>query len=144
MRSQPNDRELHILKTGRVARMATADRTGEPHIVPVCYVFDEGCLFTPIDSKPKRVSYEKLKRVKNISANPKISILLDRYSEDWKELYYILITGTADLLPYGHSRKRAVELLTAKYSQYKEMGLGDLRLPVIRITPVNIVSWGNL
>lgn len=144
MKSRLNDRELRILKTGRVARMATADEKGEPHIVPVCYVYDDGCVFTPIDSKPKRVSYEKLKRVRNILANPKVSFVIDRYSEDWKELYYILITGTADLLLDGQSRSRALKLLTAKYSQYEEMGLGELALPVIRITPGSIVSWGNL
>lgn len=126
----------------RVARLATAGLDGKPAVVPICYVLDGERIYTPIDEKPKSVGADALKRVRNIKTNPHVALVIDDYSEDWSNLTYVLITGTADMMPPGessHEHARAVELLREKYPQYRSMKI-DQR-PIIRITPTRIKRW---
>ncbi len=80
-----------IINKARVARLATVDSVCKPHLIPVVFVFDNGCYFIPIDEKPKRQKPDRLKRVKNIQQNPNVTILIDEYNEDWRKLYFIMI-----------------------------------------------------
>ncbi|PYN10476.1 MAG: TIGR03668 family PPOX class F420-dependent oxidoreductase, partial [Candidatus Rokuibacteriota bacterium] len=68
-----------LLRESRVARLGTADRAGQPLVVPVCYVFDGHACFSAIDAKPKRVAPRALRRVRNIADNPQVSLVVDRY-----------------------------------------------------------------
>src|SRR6478672_5700910 len=70
----------------RVARLATADGSGRPYVVPVCYAFDGERFYIALDDKPKTVAPTRLKRVRNILANPQVSLLVDSYHEDWDRL----------------------------------------------------------
>lgn len=129
----------------RVARLATTDAKGRPHIVPVCFAYDGKFFYTAIDRKPKRVPSERLVRLKNIRAASNVALLIDQYEEDWSRLWYVLIRGTAKLLPQSAQRERAraIRKLRAKYPQYsREMLAGDA--PVIRIRPRRITSWGKI
>ena len=87
------------LKQARVARLATLDTKGGPHIVPVCFVYDGKAFYTAIDRKPKRVSPERLVRLQNIRAVSRVALLIDEYDEDWARLWYVLIRGSAELIP---------------------------------------------
>ena len=81
----------------------------------------------------------RLKRVRNIQANPNVALLLDHYEEDWESLWYVLITGLATLLAEGEEHQKAIELLKAKYDQYLDM---DIEMnPVIKITPQKVTTW---
>jgi PPOX class probable F420-dependent enzyme len=127
----------------RVARLATADREGRPAVVPICYVFDGASIYSPIDEKPKAVAASRLKRVRNVEANPHVSLIIDDYSEDWSELQWVLITGLAEIiLPQlsADEHASAVALLRNKYPQYHSMAI-DERM-IIRITPTRIKRWG--
>ena len=73
--------------------MATADAEGAPHVVPVCYAFDGSSIYSALDLKPKRVSTHRLKRVRNIAANPRVALVIDDYSEEWSALRYVLVRG---------------------------------------------------
>jgi coenzyme F420-0:L-glutamate ligase / coenzyme F420-1:gamma-L-glutamate ligase len=126
----------------RVAHLATADAGGQPLVIPICFAFDGKEFFSPIDEKPKQISPHKLKRLRNITENPKISLIIDRYDEDWQRLAYLLITGRAKILLRGARHRRAVLLLREKYSQYERMAIDER--PIIVITPIRIRSWGNL
>ena len=110
-------------------------------MVPVCFVYDANCIYTPIDSKPKSVPAGRLKRVRNIIENPRVSLVIDEYSEDWSKLYYIIIHGRAELLYEGQEHNACLKLLSDKYKQYIDMGLEALEAPVIKITPEKIISW---
>ena len=135
---------LEKLRTARVARLATVDAHGTPQIVPVCFVFDNGCFYSAIDRKPKRIAPEKLTRLRNIRVNPRIALVIDEYQEDWRELWYILVRGTAKILPTSarKERRQVVRLLRKKYPQYAS-GMLPSDAPVIRITPERVISWGN-
>jgi PPOX class probable F420-dependent enzyme len=139
----PNDQEREILLSKRVARMATADGSGRPHVVPVCFAYDGHNIFTPLDKKPKSVPAGELRRVKNILSNPRVSLVVDGYYEDWKRLYYVLIYGLASVIESGEEYRNSLILLSRKYPQYRKMGLEEAGLPVIKIVPESIVSWRN-
>ena len=125
----------------RVGRLATADERGRPHVVPVCYAFDGRRIYTAVDRKPKRRPARGLKRVLNVLANPNVALVVDDYSEDWAELAYVLVHGSAELLEDGEERAAAETLLRDKYPQYRE--LLDPGCAVIAITPTKTVAWGR-
>jgi PPOX class probable F420-dependent enzyme len=134
----PADRTF--LQQARVGRLATASGDGDPHVIPVCFVFDGTHLYSAIDAKPKRVAPPRLRRVQNLLANPRASFLVDHYDEDWTRLRYVLVTGRAEILDTGPDRERALALLREKYPQYGDMA-GFGQGPVIRITPQRVVCW---
>ena len=125
----------------RVGRLATAGRSGQPLVVPICYAFDGRRLFSAIDAKPKRRPDRELARVRNIRENPKVSVVIDRYEEDWARLRYVVIQGLADLLTEGGEFATGADLLLAKYPQYRAMGLSRERGTMIRITPEKVIQW---
>jgi len=137
------EQQLRFLAAQRAGRLATASHTGAPHVVPVCYACDGTRLFIALDAKPKRVAPTQLKRIRNIAENPQVALLVDRYSDDWSELAYLLIQGGASLRPPGHPiHQHAIALLRARYSQYLAMPIEEQ--PVIAIWPTTIVAWGAL
>jgi PPOX class probable F420-dependent enzyme len=127
-----------------VARFATLDRQGRPHLVPICFVYDGKLFYTAVDQKPKRVPAERLVRLQNIRAVPRVALLIDHYDEDWTRLWYVLIRGQAKLLPQSAQpeRARALRRLRAKYPQYtRDMLAADA--PIIRIAPQRVTVWGK-
>jgi PPOX class probable F420-dependent enzyme len=134
-----------IVKNARVARLATLDSRGWPHIVPVCFAYDGKALYSAVDRKPKRVSPERLVRLQNIRAVSRVALLIDEYDEDWTQLWYVLIRGKANLIPNSshQERARAIRRLRAKYPQYAGEMLAD-DAPIIRITPERTTSWGKI
>jgi PPOX class probable F420-dependent enzyme len=133
------------LRHARVARFATLDARGRPHIVPICFACDGNILYTAIDQKPKRVSPERLVRVQNLRAVPQVALLIDEYNEDWTQLWYVLLRGKAKLIPRSARKERARALgkLRAKYRQYARGMLPD-DAPIVRIRLERTTSWGKL
>ena len=134
--------ELEFVTDHRVARLATADADGMPHVVPVCYATNERRIYTAIDSKPKRFTGKHLKRVRNVISNPYVSLVIDDYCEDWSKLKYVLIKGSAEFLEAGSERSTAETLLRKKYHQYGDYL--DPGSPIISITPTKIISWNGM
>ncbi len=130
-----------FLKAGRVARLGTADATGQPLVVPICYAFDGRHCYSAIDAKPKRAAPARLKRVRNIKENARISLLVDHYEEEWSRLRYVVLQGRADLLSRGAEFAYAVNLLLEKYAQYRAMSLDRSSELVIKITPERVIQW---
>ncbi len=133
------------LKQARVARLATLDTKGGPHMVPVCFVYDGKAFYTAIDRKPKRVSPDRLVRLQNIRAATRVALLIDEYDDDWAQLWYVLIRAKAKLIPNSAHQERAsaIRKLRAKYPQYARGMLAD-DAPIIRITPERTTCWGKI
>src|SRR5437762_4677074 len=106
-----SDRERRFLAERRVAHLATADRGGVPHVVPVCFALHESTLYITIDAKPKRAPAKELKRVKNILENPTVAVVVDRYDEDWARLGWVMLRGRAEILHAGTEHDDAQALL---------------------------------
>ncbi len=130
-----------MLREGRVGRLGSVDSAGQPLVVPVCYVFDGRVCYSAIDAKPKRVPGRTLARIRNIEANPRVSLTVDHYDEEWARLRYVIVQGRAELVSNGTELARSIDLLREKYPQYRAMGLGAESALVIRIDPRRIVAW---
>lgn len=133
------------LQQAKVARLATLDAEGRPHIVPVCFIYYDKVFYTAIDLKPKRVAPERLARLKHIKAAPHVALLIDHYDDDWKRLWYVLVRGTATLVSESAAPEHAAAIrrLRVKYTQYADGMLADDAL-LIRITPERTTCWGNI
>ena len=127
----------------RVARLATADAEGKPHAVPVCFAHAPGVVYIALDEKPKDVPPDRLKRVRNILENPRVTLVADHYAEDWNLLAFVMVRGRAGLVePGAGEHATAVRLLRGKYHQYEKMKIE--RNPVIAIKAEKAASWGAL
>jgi PPOX class probable F420-dependent enzyme len=131
--------ELDLLTQTRVGRLATADQSGQPHVIPIVFATDGERLYTPLDRKPKRVGSMELKRVRNLVENPRVAVVVDHYEEDWSKLTWLLVKGTGTLVESGEEYDVGVQLLEKKYPQYERMRLQGQ--PLIVITPFDITSW---
>jgi PPOX class probable F420-dependent enzyme len=126
---------------GRVARLATADARGVPHLVPVCYAIIGDTLYITIDEKPKRLG-TPLKRLRNIAENPEVAVTVDRWDEDWRRLAWVMLRGRAEILLNGEEHDLAQTRLRERYPQYLTMDLGPL--PVIALRIARASAWGDL
>jgi PPOX class probable F420-dependent enzyme len=133
---------VRFLARSRVAHLATADATGRPHVVPICFVVHGRTLYFVLDRKPKRVAPHRLRRVRNLVANPRVAVVVDRYREDWSRLAFVLVEGRARVLRRGEARAVALRLLRRKYAQYRKMDL-DSR-PVVAVGVRRATAWGRL
>jgi PPOX class probable F420-dependent enzyme len=121
-----------ILEEERRGVLTTIDPRGRPHAVPVCYVIRGDEILTPIDAKPK--SGRPLGRRRNLERDPAATFLVDRWSEDWSRLGWVMARGTARIEPAG----RADEALAERYPQYADVLIGS---EAIAITPDDILWW---
>lgn len=101
----------------RVARLATAGPDGAPHLVPLVFALAEDTIYSCVDFKPKRTT--ALRRLKNIAANPSVSILVDHYDDDWDQLWWVRVDGVAEVLDATTAEgTAAIDTLATKYPQY--------------------------
>ena len=134
--------ERRFVESMRVARLATADANGAPHVVPVCYALIGDDLYVTIDEKPKRSDIRAMKRLRNIEANPAVAVVVDRYDEDWSRLAWVMLRGRADVLNDGGEHDRAQAGLRERYPQYRAMRIEPL--PVIALRIARVTAWGAL
>ena len=132
-----------FLETQSVAHLATADATGVPHVVPICFALIGQTLYVAIDEKPKRGDFRRLRRLRNIAENPRVAVVADHYEPDWTKLGFVLAHGSARILSEGDDEHaRAVAALRDKYPQYQSMALEER--PMIAADIVSVSTWGRL
>lgn len=167
---QLSNEQVQRLASAPVGHLSTASKSGGPHVIPVCFALesceDDLAIYISLDRKPKQTGPTRLRRVRNILENPQVALVVDHYEADWTKLWYVLITGAAELLEGDHpaqpgdgssepagsahpeplegrhtiaERRRAIDLLRRKYPQYREMDIDES--PVIKITPGRVVGW---
>jgi PPOX class probable F420-dependent enzyme len=137
-----SEAERRFLVQQRVAHLATADRHALPHVVPVCFAIAGSSLYVAIDEKPKRGRVTALKRLRNITENPAVAVLVDRYEEDWTRLGWVMLRGHAEILHQGQEHRDAQELLRSRYPQLRAMQIATY--PVIAVRIERTTSWGYL
>ncbi len=126
------------LEEARVGRLATADAKGRPHVVPITFAVDADALYFAVDAKPKRST--DLKRLRNIAANPAVSVLVDHYEDDWERLWWVRVDGTARVVADPAQADSALALLAAKYEQYRGTPPPG---PVVRVDIGRISGWSS-
>jgi PPOX class probable F420-dependent enzyme len=121
----------------RVGRLATITSTGRPHLVPIVFAFVGNDIWTAVDAKPK--STRLLRRLANIESSPQVSILVDRYEDDWSTLWWVRVDGDARVVPVDAEGARlGLSALVAKYPQYKTQAPPG---PLIRVAVRSWTSW---
>jgi PPOX class probable F420-dependent enzyme len=117
----------------RVARLATLDRDGRPHLVPIVFALAGDTLYTAVDAKPKRS--RRLRRIENARDRPDVTVLVDHYEDDWSSLWWVRARGRARVLDDSPEAARALALLAARYEQYSG------RPPGLPVLAVDVYEW---
>jgi PPOX class probable F420-dependent enzyme len=124
------------LTSAQVARLATTDPDGRPHLVPIVFALEGDTLYSAVDRKPKRSS--KLRRMENARARPDVTILVDHYEDDWSRLWWIRLRGQARVLDGGEECDHALALLKEKYAQYD---IEPPDGPVLAVDITDVREW---
>jgi len=127
------ERARELLGVARVARFATLSSDGRPHLVPVCFALAGETIYHAVDHKPKRTT--ALKRLANLRADPRASLLADAYDEDWTRLWWARADGVARILEPGS--EPAIALLCERYPQYRE------RPPEGPVIAIDVTRWSD-
>ena len=108
-----------MVAEARVARLATVRPDGAPHLVPVTFaLLDDDRVVTAVDAKPKTT--QRLQRLANVEAEPRVRLLVDHYDEDWQQLWWVRLDGTARVVRDEPERGGMIEPLLVKYEQYAD------------------------
>jgi len=120
-----------------VARLATLRPDGRPHLVPIVFAVEGDLVWTAVDDKPK--STNALRRLSNIEGDPRVSLLVDRYTADWTQLWWVRADGQARVIMAGSGEEQpALDALVAKYAQYQRQRPPG---PVVQISVERWTSW---
>lgn len=124
------------LDEAQVGHLATTGADGQPHLVPVCFALDGDSVYWTVDFKAK--SGRVLRRLRNLAENPRAALLVDHYEEDWTRLWWVRVDCSAALLAAGPEAEHGLELLAAKYPQYRRRRPGG---PVVRMLIDRWSGW---
>jgi uncharacterized protein len=123
-------KEIDFLKSNELCRFATASRKGEPHVVPVSYVWDQEYAYIVTDYGTRKL--------KNLRENPQAAILVD--SGGTRNL--LLISGPVEIIEKGEEYKRLYKLFYSKLDWVKRDPWEEGEAPFIKITPTFKTGWG--
>jgi PPOX class probable F420-dependent enzyme len=134
------DVEREFVSTARTATLATIAPDGRPRLVPICFVLLDDVIWTPLDEKPKAVSdMHQLARVRDIQRDGRVTLLVDRWSEEWADLGWLRIHGRATVVD---SVASVIAALRTKYPQYADHDLESR--PMLAISIEHATSWGRV
>ena len=120
----------------RVARLATADAGGRPHVVPIVFALAGDTIYSAVDAKPKRT--RSLRRLANVEANPRVAVLVDHYEDDWDALWWVRADGTGRVVAADEPEGRAaLARLAERYPQYRE------QRPAGPVLAVDVERWSG-
>jgi PPOX class probable F420-dependent enzyme len=132
-----------FIAEARTASLGTIAQDGRPRLVPICFVVEREALFTPIDEKPKQgPDPRQLARIRDVERRADVTVLIDRWDEDWERLAWLRIDGRASFAEDPAERASAIAALRAKYPQYAGHDLESR--PLILIAIQRVRSWGDL
>jgi PPOX class probable F420-dependent enzyme len=131
-----NDAAAARFAESPVAMLATVGADGAPHLVPVVFAVHNDVVYTAVDAKRK--STQRLRRLANIEDNPRVSMLVDHYDDDWEQLWWVRADGIAAVHYSGEEMAAGYALLRNKYVQYQRIALDG---PVVTVEVQRWASW---
>lgn len=134
------EEEAYLLSKER-GFLATVGADCRPTVVPVCFAYRDGRIYTMVDAKPKKLGVPW--RVRNIASRPHVAFIVDTYSDDWRKLSYLLVHGRAAVLPEGEEAKEARRMLVARYPQYRWVGTGEGTVVRVDVTSAKYWRFGQ-
>jgi PPOX class probable F420-dependent enzyme len=131
---------VEMLRRWPVARLATSNAAGMPHVVPIVFCLHQDTIYSPIDGKPKAST--RLRRLRNLEDNPSASLLLDHYDSDWQRLWWVRLDAVGDALqPDAQTTEQLEEALHAKYPQYLTTAMFKAEPLFIRLRWHRVSAW---
>jgi PPOX class probable F420-dependent enzyme len=125
----------HKVAEARAARVGTVDEHGRVHLVPVTFVVDAGTWYSPSDAGPRLA-----KRMRNLRADPRVTVLIDSYDEDWSRVWWVRLRGRGRVVGSGSEREHARGLLREKYPQFAAAPSDEGAGPVMA---VDVEEWSG-
>jgi nitroimidazol reductase NimA-like FMN-containing flavoprotein (pyridoxamine 5'-phosphate oxidase superfamily) len=122
--------EIEFLKSNELCRFATASKKGEPHVVPVSYVWDQDYAYIVTDYGTRKL--------KNLRENPHAAVLVDTGGTQ----KLLLISGPVEIIEKGEEYRRLYKLFYSKLSWVKRDPWKEGEAPFIKITPGFKTGWG--
>ena len=124
-----------LISLQRVLRIATVDKNGMPHNVPVCHVMEGNHIYFATGKESKKI--------KNLEENGEVALVCDEYSEIWSYLKGVFIQVKTRVISQGQEFRKVRKLFYQKYPQYEsEFPIEEGNTVIVEIIPQNIVSWG--
>ena len=127
--------ERDFISLQRLIRIATVDKNGTPHNVPVCHVMEGNHIYFATGKESKKI--------KNLEENGKVALVCDEYSEIWSYLKGVFVQGKTRVISKGPEFRKLKKMLYQKYTLYEaEAPIEEENTVIVEIIPQNIVSWG--
>ncbi len=140
MKSLPSAVLEAVLDAMPVARLALRDMEDAPEALPIVFARVDASLWSPIDGKPKGPAGQ-LGRLARLQRAPRVMLVLDYYADDWRDLWWIRLKATAEIIVGKHPEwGPAIDALTAKYPQYQTTAMFKEEPTILRFT-WHAVSW---
>ena len=128
-----------LLENASVAHLGLLDDEGHPRVLPVTFALAEGRIWSAVDEKPKRVPGEELARVRFLRRDPRATLTVDRYSDDWEQLAWIQVLGTVEIIETDREGVGlGLESLLVKYEPYRESQPPG---PLLALAPERFLFW---
>lgn len=132
-----DDELLALAAAMPVARLATIGAAGDIDLVPITFSLAGTTLVTAVDHKPKRS--RRLRRLDNIARNPRVTVLIDHYADDWTTLWWVRLRGSAVVAQEGPTVSAAVARLVEKYPHH--YGAQPPTGPIITMQIDDVRGW---
>ncbi len=128
-----------LLQQPLIARMATADLNGQPHVVPVWFGWDGTTLWIS--------SYSNTRKVGELEKNPKISVVIDVAKENG-ENKGVIFEGSVELIkgPREFLREKFVWIYTrylgpkGVLAEEPQSWIEDPHNLIIKLTPNKVIG----
>ena len=124
-------KEIDYLESNELCRFATASKKGEPHVVPVSYIWDQDYAYIVTDYGTRKL--------KNLRENPHAAILVDTGGTQ----KLLLISGPVEIIEKGEEYRGLYKLFFSKLSWVKRDPWKEGEAPFIKITPTFKAGWGT-
>jgi len=121
-----------------VARLSTVRPDGGPHAVPIVFALVDDTVFSAVDAKPKRST--DLQRLANVRADPRCALLVDRYEDDWRRLWWVRADGTGEVLAAPPAEHPGIRALVRRFPQYRDEPPAG---PLLVVTVQRWTGWAS-
>lgn len=118
----------------KVARLATVDKSGNPHNVPICPALYKGKVYFATEGNSKKAA--------NLKETGKAALIFDEYYENWARLKGVMIIGSTRIIDSGKEFEIIKKVLYRKFKQYPKQAPIEEGSIIVEIVPERIVKWG--
>ncbi len=121
-----------------IARLATVRPDGGPHVVPMVFALVEDTVYSAVDAKPKRS--RGLQRLANVRADPRCTLLVDHYEDDWRHLWWVRADGRGEVVDEPSPAHRGIRALVERFPQYRDQPPAG---PLLVVTVERWNGWAS-